>query len=94
MRRFFYYPVIIKIFSDTADGIPAHTAFASVSIEHSHSCVRNAGTQYQYNPVTANAGMPVRQQYRQRFRRIDSKVEAVDKNIVIAASVHFSKRQL
>ena len=89
-----YHVVVVQVFADAADAVSAHPALRAVRVENPHLRVRPVGWRYQDDTVAADAEMRLAQPDGKRLRIGYGLVEAVEINIMIAAAVHFGKRQL
>ncbi len=89
-----YHAVVIQVFADAADAVSAHPALRTVRVENPHLRVCPVGWRYQDDTIATDAEMRLAQPDGKRLRIGYSLVEAVEINIMIAAAVHFGKRQL
>ncbi len=85
--------IIVKILAHATDGVAANAAVATVHIVNLNvniSLIRRAN---HHHAVAANAPVSPAQAHCQTGRVIQLLLQAVEVNIIVAAALHFSKRQ-
>ena len=86
--------MLVEIFRYATDVVPRHFPFASVFIERTHFRIRFIRLFNQNNPITAYAVMLGTKGNTKGFRASDLAVVVFDKDIVVAARVHFNEGYL
>ena len=88
------HAVVIQILADAADAVAAHFTLRAVGVEDAHLRIRPVGRGNEDNAVATDAEMRFGKRDGQLFGVRDLLVEAVDIDVIVAAAVHFSERQL
>ena len=82
---------IVDEFGDAPDGVSAHLRLGPVGIEHPHAEVGRVGRHDEHEPVGADPEMPVAHERRDSRGLVDRLLEAVDVDVIVAASVHLGE---
>ena len=90
-RRFSRQPMLVHVFSHTADAVAAHRALRAVGVVHFHRKICCFGCPDQNQPVRADAEMAVTYRFCQPSRTLHPLLHGIYIDIIISAALHFCK---